>query len=344
MSEKQLFDKAIIFADIHYGIRKNDPLHNEDCNEFIDWMISYAKDLGINKAIFLGDWHHNRHSINVETMKYSWQGLKKINDNFDITYMIVGNHDLYYKYNRNVSSIVFAESFPNIKIIDEKYTKDNATFYPWLVDDEWKNVKKSKSKYIFGHFELPEFYLNSMVKMPDNGKLKYDDFTNQRYVFTGHFHKRQWKGNVCYVGSCFPHNFNDVNDDERGFMVLEWDKEPIFYDWDNGPTFRSFEFKNLKNNEDYYIGDNNKLNLKIYYDNDDGNSTEVQNYRDWLIENYPVRTIKLLESSKQELFEGEEIDDAEVCDNVDSIVINQIKSMDTEEYDIDMLINMYNDL
>lgn len=343
-NEKILFDEIIVFADIHYGLKRNSPQYNQDCNEFIDWMIEQAKEAGITKAIFLGDWHHNRHTINVETISYSWQGLKKINDYFDIVYMIIGNHDLYYKESRDVSSVEFAEGLDSIKIINERYTKDNVTFYPWLLDDEWKNVKKTKSKYVFGHFELPEFYLNAMVKMPDNGKLKYDDFDNQRYVFTGHFHKRQWKKNVCYVGSCFPHDFNDVNDDERGYMILKWDEEPKFYNWPNAPTYRHYKYTELKNNEDHYLKNIPKINIKIEYDDGEVNTSKLNYYRDWLVEQYDIRTVKLVESSKQELFEGEEIDDAEVCDNVDNIVVSQLKTMDSEEYDVNMLINMYNDL
>ena len=48
---------------------------------------------------------------------------------------------------------------------------------------------------MFGHFELPSFYMNAMVQMPDHGELRAEDFKNQSYVFSGHFHKRQHKEN-----------------------------------------------------------------------------------------------------------------------------------------------------
>ena len=37
-----------------------------------------------------------------------------------------------------------------------------------------KRSLKIKSKYIFGHFELPNFYMNAMVQMPDTGELQAD--------------------------------------------------------------------------------------------------------------------------------------------------------------------------
>ena len=79
---------------------------------------------------------------------------------------------------------------------------------------------------MFGHFELPTFKLNAMVEMSDHGGLKSEMFEHQDYVFSGHFHHRQIKGNVIYTGNAFPHNFSDSWDDERGWMFLEWDKEP----------------------------------------------------------------------------------------------------------------------
>jgi hypothetical protein len=93
---------------------------------------------------------------------------------------------------------------------------------PWLIGDEWKEVSKLKSRYIFGHFELPLFYMNAMVQMPDHGQLQGDHFVNQEYVFTGHFHKRQHNRNIHYIGNAFPHNYADAGDDERGMMLLEW--------------------------------------------------------------------------------------------------------------------------
>ena len=92
-----LFDKAIAFTDIHFGHKANSTEHNEDCVQFIKWMIELAKEKNIETCLFLGDWHHNRQTVNVETLNYSYQGMKLLNDNFKETYFIVGNHDLYFR-------------------------------------------------------------------------------------------------------------------------------------------------------------------------------------------------------------------------------------------------------
>jgi len=57
--------------------------------------------------------------------------------------------------------------------------------------------------------------------MPDHGTVQRGDFGGFDHVFTGHFHKRQTANNITYIGNCFPHNYADAGDDERGMMILE---------------------------------------------------------------------------------------------------------------------------
>ena len=87
-----------------------------------------------------------------------------------------------------------------------------------------------KSKYMFGHFELPNFYMNAMVMMPETGELQSKHFVHQDYVFSGHFHKRQTQGNVTYIGNSFPPNYADAWDDKRGMMIPTRWRTPIS-DW-----------------------------------------------------------------------------------------------------------------
>jgi len=343
MTEK-LFDKAICFGDIHFGNKSNSQEHNEDCVEFIKWMIKQAQERDIKTCIFLGDWHHNRQTVNVETLNYSYEGMKLLNDHFEETYFIVGNHDLYFRDNRDISSLVYARDLENIIYVDHKMIKGDVAFYPWLVGDEWKEIRNTKYKYVFGHFELPNFYLNSMVKMPDTGELKDDDFNNAGKVFTGHFHKRQTQGNVTYIGNAFPHDFNDVWDDERGVMILEWDREPEYYHWPDAPKYRRYEYSMVCDNPDKFFDNVSKLHMKVDYNESDVTYSEVSSFRDMLLDKYDIRSIKLLPRVDSGDNEGLEVEEAATCDSVDTIVVDQINSMDSGEYDPAYLIEIYNEL
>ena len=223
-----LFKKVACFTDIHFGLKSGSRTHNQDCEEFVNWFCNTARAEGCETAIFLGDWHHNRSTTDVSTMNYTVSNLEKLSASFEKVYFILGNHDLFYKDKREINSIEFMRLFPNVVPIKEPLTEGDVTILPWLVGDEWTKVSKIKSRYIFGHLELPNFYMNAMVQMPDHGQLQSTHFVNQEYVFSGHFHKRQTGRNITYIGNAFPHNYADAGDDDRGMMILEWGSAPVY--------------------------------------------------------------------------------------------------------------------
>ena len=94
-----MFKKAACFTDIHFGLKNNSRQHNNDCENFVKWFIDESKKFGAETCIFLGDWHHHRSSINISTLNYSISNLKRLSENFEKTYFITGNHDLFYRDN-----------------------------------------------------------------------------------------------------------------------------------------------------------------------------------------------------------------------------------------------------
>ena len=104
-----MFKKAAVFTDIHFGLKGNSRLHNEDCEEFVDWYIEQAKEHGCETGIFCGDWHHNRNSLNITTMDATIRSLEKLGKAFDQFFFFPGNHDLYYKDKRDIHSVEFGK-------------------------------------------------------------------------------------------------------------------------------------------------------------------------------------------------------------------------------------------
>jgi len=146
--KEQLFERVAVFTDIHWGLKHNSRQHNDDCERFVQWFIDEAKQRGCETCIFMGDWHHHRASVNVSTLNYTLSNLGFLDDAFDKTYFIVGNHDLYYREKREINSLPMAERFPNIVMIDRIYEEGNVAVVPWLVGDEWKKIdKKTKQPH-----------------------------------------------------------------------------------------------------------------------------------------------------------------------------------------------------
>jgi hypothetical protein len=177
-----LFNKAILFTDIHFGLKSNSLVHNSDCEEFVSWAIDLAKKEGCDTGFFLGDWHHHRASLNLQTMNFSLRSLERLSQAFDQFFFIPGNHDLYYRDKRDIHSVEWAKHLPNIQICNDFVNTGDVVIAPWLVGDDYKRIQKMSARYMFGHFELPHFKMNAMVEMPDHGELKVDNFVGFEQV------------------------------------------------------------------------------------------------------------------------------------------------------------------
>ena len=336
-----MFKKAAVFTDIHFGLKGNSRVHNEDCEEFIDWYIATAKEKGCETGIFCGDWHHNRNSLNLTTMDATIRSLEKLGAAFDKFYMFLGNHDLYYKDKRDVSSTIFGKHIPGITFIDQIHVEEDVALVPWLVGDEWKRMPKLQAKYVFGHFELPSFYMNAMVQMPDHGDLKAEHFSKPDYVFSGHFHKRQKSGNIHYIGNAFPHNYADAGDDDRGMMILDRENnlEPEYINWPNCPKYRNVRLSELLNRTDEII--KSKMYLRVTLDLP-VSYEEAQFLKETFIRDYNCREITLIPQKQiEEITTDLDIGQFE---SVDQIVAGEIAELDTDNFDKKMLLDIYNGL
>jgi DNA repair exonuclease SbcCD nuclease subunit len=336
-----LFKKAAVFTDIHLGLKGNSKIHNEDCEEFIDWYIEQAQANGCETGIFCGDWHHNRNSLNLTTMDSTIRCMEKLGKSFEKFYFFDGNHDLYYKDKRDVNSTAFAKHIPGITFIDKIYEEDDVALVPWLVGDEWKKIKNIKTKYLFGHFELPSFYMNAMVQMPDTGELQASHFEHQEYVFSGHFHKRQKQGKVHYLGNAFPHNYADAWDDERGMMILdkENNKEPQYINWDNCPKYRTIGLKRLLEDTESVIKP--KMYLRVTIDVPIS-FEEATFIKETFVTQYKCRELSLIPQKQMEEITTDV--DIQQFESVDQIVSGEIAAIDSDNFNKKMLLDIYNEL
>jgi len=164
-------------------------------------------------------------------------------------------------------------------------------------------------------------------------------FKNQDYVFTGHFHKRQQSGNVHYIGNPFGHNYADAWDFERGAMFLEWGGEPEYVDWNGGPKYVKVDLSDLVENHEKYLLDEAyvkvMIDLTISYE-------EVNYMRDLFTDQYNIRELKMVPIKNED-----HINQAPgeiTFETVDQIVIDQLSTIESDQYDLQTLISLYNNL
>jgi DNA repair exonuclease SbcCD nuclease subunit len=335
-----LFKKVAVCTDIHFGLKSNSLVHNQDCSNFIDWFIETAKANGCETGMFLGDWSHQRAAINMQTLQYSLRSLEKLSKAFDRFYFIPGNHDLYYRDKRDIYSTEWAKHIPNIVIVNDFFKDGDVIIAPWLVGDDHKKLAKMNARYMFGHFELPHFKMNAMVEMPDHGEIRVENFSGIESVYSGHFHLRQHKKNINYIGNCFPHNFADAGDDKRGMMIKEWGGEDQYFAWPGQPLYRVMKLSEAIDNGKNILRPNMHVRVELDIDI----SYEEANFiKDTFVREHNLREMALIPSKRTDI----DIDLApgEVkFESVDQIVTDQLTNIESEFYDPKLLLKIYQNL
>ena len=333
-----LFKKAVTLTDIHFGRQGNSPQANIDNIHFIKWFIEEAKTWGAETCIMMGDWHDNRHTLHINTMNQSLHAMELLNAAFERVWWLPGNHDLFYRDKRDISSVAFAQYLPNITIIEKPTTIGDVTLLPWLVGDEGKKLKATKSRYMFGHLELGGFMMNAKVEMPETEHgLSSAEFIHQDYVFSGHFHFRQQKGRVVYTGNVMPFNFSDTWDEDRGMMMLEWGKEPVFKAWPTQPLFRTMRLSELLDKPQKLLRP--RMTARVSIDIDISYE-EAQVIKDTYIADYQLRKVELAHQSKGDAADQEFIGNG-VYQTVDQIVVEGLMSVQSIGMKPETLVEIY---
>lgn len=267
--------------------------------------------------------------------------MQKLSDSFENVWIITGNHDLFYHRKRDLYSFPYAELFENVHIINDHYIiQDDVALVPWLVEDEWKDMKKIQARYIFGHFELPYFLMNAIVKMPNHNTLQASHFLAPEYVFSGHFHKRQKSDKIHYIGNPFGHNYNDVWDDERGCMFLQWDGEPEYVNFE-GPRFVNINLSTLIDHPEQYLNPNTFckaiLDVPIIYE-------EAHFIKETFTMQFTPRELNLIPQAQTDDHNKNKKEVDLIIETVDQIVCNQLQSVDSNMIKTNMLLEIYNKL
>ena len=337
--------KIAYMGDLHFGRDNDSKVHNQYLLEFIDWMIEYCNENGIDQIHCTGDYFDNRSKLSLETLDYGLEGARKLSDDFSGRVLVItGNHDIYFKNRLDVASINALERYVEV-VKDTQYeTIDGKPFVlcPWIEDasryDDLINGMK-KGSYVVGHFEFRNFYMNDNYIM-EHGQ-SHKELRDAKRVITGHYHKRQLVDNVIYVGSPFPFDFNDANDFERGFMVLDTKTDEVeFHDWGKVKilSLTYDEFTEFKNDE--LIDNHTSVRVNLP---DESGEDFVDEVREELETLEGVNTkINYKGNKAKELMESE-VEINEIKD-IDNTIIESIRNISDvpEDVDVAVLEQIYN--
>ena len=312
METEKPIRKILMFTDIHFGKKNNSIVHNQDCLDFIDFAIEQVnKDPEIDAIAFLGDWFENRNAINVMTLDAADRGADALDALGKPIFFDIGNHDLYHRHTRVIYSPKPFKDKKNFVIVDHFLkVNDELLFSPFLFHDEYAQMLQfnGNTKYAFGHFEFKNFVLTGTSNIMEKGP-EHTMFSDFNYIFSGHYHKRQFKDNTVYIGNTFPMDYGDVGDSARGVCILDTRNDDVkFIDWPKCPMYFRVNLSTLLEGS-WVPQENSRVtcfkDIEISY-------TEVQALKEEFMKAFSLREFKIDEKAQERkdaiAGEGQEID------------------------------------
>ena len=224
--------KIAIITDQHFGARKNSKL-------FHDYFLKFYEDIffptlikeGITTIVDMGDTFDSRKGVDFVSLEWAKNHYYDKLAELGITvHTIIGNHTAYYKNTNDLTGVgLFLREYDNVKIYSEAeevtLDKTKFLFVPWINSENqnktFELIEESDSPCVMGHLELNGFMATRGHYM-EHG-MDSNVFDKFERVYSGHYHMRSNKENVFYLGNPYEMYWNDVNDRERGFHLLDTD-------------------------------------------------------------------------------------------------------------------------
>jgi DNA repair exonuclease SbcCD nuclease subunit len=231
--------RIAIITDTHFGARSDSPIFLHHFFDFVeDVFLPYLEEHKIDTVFHLGDLLDRRKFVNFAT-------LNEVRKRFILplterckVYAIPGNHDVYFKNTNQVNSMreLFSTDFGDGLLEHPKVLEFDGckiAFVPWITKDNHdecmefiKKAAEDNVPFLMGHLELNGYEVMRGVKHEDGmDPAVVKDF---EAVLSGHFHQKQSRGNVHYLGTPYQITFADLNE-PKGFHVLDTDDHTLEY-------------------------------------------------------------------------------------------------------------------
>lgn len=225
-----------MLSDTHLGRKNHHQFWSDLTENLFNEIIDLCNYEDIDTVIHLGDFFHSRKSLNVLTINQGNEICQKFDNNKINLYLVKGNHDQFYKNLSKPHSLKYLDLFKYVNVIDtESIELDDFILVPWGCDIG----QLPSDSNLMGHFEINGFIINSSGTEQKNAKFNKSDFNKFNKVYSGHFHTPSKDGNIEYIGSPFPMDFNDV-DSIRGYYILEGDTKQ-FIEYTQAPKFKKIQ-------------------------------------------------------------------------------------------------------
>lgn len=248
-------NKGILLTDLHAGIRADSNIFLKSFeNLFKDFLPEIIKKQNVSNIFILGDIFDNRNHLNLKTINLVLSTFKEFLSSHPTleVYILIGNHDLFYKNTREINSLkILEDKFNNIHIISEvtrkKILNRDIVLCPWIIDKtDITETFKEPADVCLGHFAINGFEMIQGFKETEG--LSQSDFDSCfKLTFSGHFHLRNEIGRIIYIGTPYQLSWNDCGS-TKGVYVLDFDTLNYdFIEYTSAPKFKKIYLSRVKN-------------------------------------------------------------------------------------------------
>jgi DNA repair exonuclease SbcCD nuclease subunit len=255
--------KIAIVTDTHFGARNDSQLFLDHFVDFFqETFFPALKKYDIDTVIHAGDLMDRRKYVNFNTLNtVRKKVLEPMRDMGVTMHCILGNHDTYYKNTNDVNSIkeLFDEKYDNFLLYEKPQTIElggmDLALVPWI-NSENRNetdefLKSTPAQWVIGHFELDGYEVLRGHKF--EGGMDPKQLSRFEQVLSGHFHCRQDRGNVMYLGTPYQITFADSGE-KKGFWILDTETREMEFVKNPDSMFHSLSYDDESKDYTKFIG------------------------------------------------------------------------------------------
>lgn len=181
--EKKLFlrGKTLVFSDVHIGLRKANQMRLTIVAKVFQNFLKTIREEKIDNVVCCGDIFHSRVALDLQALNVGLKLISALAKKCKC-YLIVGNHDLYYKNSASISSSNVFRDIENVVVIDKPTEVDingqKALFVPWLSD--LSSFQKESYDMLFGHFDIDgKFLIASYIEQNASKNKKSSELIDE---------------------------------------------------------------------------------------------------------------------------------------------------------------------
>ena len=228
-------------------------------------------------------------------------------------------NNVFHTNDLNSIKELFSDRYDNFKLYENPVALEfdgmEIALLPWINNENYKNsmdfVNSTSAQWLIGHLELDGYEVLRGIKY--DGGMSPKNFSRFEQVLSGHFHCKQEKGNIIYLGAPYQITFSDVNE-PKGFWILDTDTRELEFIKNDQKLFYTLSYDDIKYDYSKFISENHPK------------------YRDTYVKIYVINKEKpyILDRVIDSLYNSG-VYDLSIVEDVDNTITN---SIDSQKVDI----------